>query len=224
MKLFLDSAKTDEIRRALEVWDVDGVTTNPRHVRDSGKPFRQVIEEIAELVAGSEKAISVEVNPHLTDWREIVAQGRELAAISPNFVVKVGISEEGCKAIRELTGAGVRVNATLIFSVAQAWHAARAGAAYVSPFLGWKEQYGDAACDLIGEVRTMLDNFGYPAEIIAAAVRNGRQIGEAALAGAHCVTAAMAVWQDSFRNPYTTMGEEIFQNAWDDTPNDERNE
>jgi transaldolase len=218
MKLFLDSAKTDEIRHAIEWWDVDGVTTNPRHVKDSGKSFRAVIEDIAELFSGTDKAVSVEVDPNLTDWEKIVDQGLQLAGLSPNFVIKVGVSEPGFKAIRELSRQGVRVNATLIFSVTQAWHAARAGAAYVSPFLGWKEQHGDPAESLIPEVAVMLENFAYPAEIIAAAVRNSRQIAEAALAGAHCVTASMAVYQDSFRNPYTNMGEEIFRNAWDATP------
>lgn len=218
MKLFLDSAKVDEITHALEMWDLDGVTTNPRHVQASGKPFRRVLEEIAELFAGTAKPVSVEVNPHLTDWRELVAQGIELSRLSRNFVIKVGASEPGFKAMRELSTQGIRVNATLIFSVTQAWHAARAGAAFVSPFLGWKEQHGDSAATLIGEIRTMLDNYGYRAEIIAAAVRNSRQIADAALAGAHCVTAARAVYQDSFRNPYTDMGEEIFQSAWDATP------
>ena len=173
MKLFLDSAKTDEIRHALELWDIDGLTTNPRHVQASGKPFRQVIAEIAELFRGTDKPISVEVNPHLIDWKLIVAEGVELSKLSPNFVVKVGVSESGFKAIRELTAQGIRVNATLIFSVAQAWHAARSGAAFISPFLGWKEQHGDAADTLIREVRTMLDNYCYKAEIIAAAIRNG---------------------------------------------------
>lgn len=218
MKLFLDSAKTDEIEHALDLWDVDGLTTNPRHIQASGKPFRRAIAEIARLFSGTDKPVSVEVNPHLTDWKQIVAEGLELSKLSPNFVIKVGASEGGFKAIRELTARGVRVNATLIFSVAQAWHAARAGAAFISPFLGWKEQHGDAADALIREVRTMLDNYDYKAEIIAAAIRNGRQLADAALAGAHCVTAALAVYQDSFRNPYTNMGEEIFRDAWDRTP------
>ena len=218
MKLFLDSAKTDEIEHALELWDVDGLTTNPKHVQASGKPFRQVIGEIAEMFGGTEKPISVEVNPHLTHWNEIVTEGLELSKLSPNFVIKVGVSEGGFQAIRELTAQGVRVNATLIFSVSQAWHAARAGAAFISPFLGWKEQHGDSPVTLVREIRTMLDNFGYRAEIIAAAIRNSRQIGEAAVAGAHCVTAAATVYQESFCNPYTNMGEEIFQNAWDETP------
>jgi transaldolase len=218
MKLFLDSAKTDEIEHALELWDVDGLTTNPRHIQAAGKPFRKAIAEIARLFSGTDKPVSVEVNPHLTDWKQIVAEGLELSQLSSNFVIKVGASEAGFKAIRELTARGVRVNATLIFSVAQAWHAARAGAAFISPFLGWKEQHGDAADALIREVRTMLDNYDYKAEIIAAAIRNGRQLADAALAGAHCVTAALVVYQDSFRNPYTNMGEEIFRDAWDGTP------
>ena len=218
MKMFLDSAKTDEIRHAIDLWDIDGVTTNPRHVKDSGKPLRTVIAEIAELFAGTDKAVSVEVDPHFTDWEQIVEQGVELSKISPNFVIKVGVGEQGCKAIRELTKQGVRVNATLVFSVAQAWQAARAGAAFVSPFIGWKEQHGDPAGSLIPEVAVMLENYDYSAEIIAAAVRNSRQIAEAALAGAHCVTASMAVYEDSFRNPYTDMGEELFRNAWNATP------
>lgn len=218
MKLFLDSAIADEVRQALERWDVDGVTTNPRHVQASGRPLRAVVDSIAEVLAGTDKPISVEVNPHLTDPAEIVREGRALAAISPNLVVKIGISEAGCRAIRTLAGEGVRVNATLIFTVPQAWHAARAGAAYLSPFLGWREQYGDPANSLIHEVRTMLDNFGYPAQIIAAALRNGHQIGEAALAGAHCATAGLAVYEDSFCHPFTGMGEGIFRDAWDGTP------
>jgi transaldolase len=218
MKLFLDSAKTDEIRYALDTWDVDGITTNPKHVRASGRSFRAVLEGIAEVVDGTDKPVSVEVNPHLTDCEEIVRQGRELADMSANFVVKIGMSEVGCEAIRKLARGGVRVNATLIFSVAQAWHAARAGAAFISPFLGWKEQYGDPTATFIRDVRTMLDSHGYRAEIIAAAMRNSLQIGEAATAGAHCATAGIDVYRDSFRHPYTMMGEGIFQSAWDQTP------
>lgn len=218
MKLFLDSAKTDEIKHALAMWDIDGITTNPRHIRDSGKSFHVVIDEIAELVGGTNKPVSVEVNPHLTDWKQILAEGLALAKRSPNFVIKVGASESGFKAMRELASKGVRVNATLIFSVAQAWHAARAGAAYISPFLGWKEQYGDSISGFVREIRTLLDNFGYKSEIIAAAIRNSRQLSDAAVAGAHCATAALSLYQESFKNPYTDLGEHIFQNAWDATP------
>jgi len=218
MRLFLDSAKTDEIKHGLEMWDIDGVTTNPRHIKESGKPFEQVIEEIAALFAGTDKPVSVEVNPHVTAWEKMVEEALQLASLSPNFVIKVGASEPGFKAIRELSEQGVRTNATLIFSVPQAWHAARAGASFISPFLGWREAHGDSAWELVPEIAAMLNNYGYPSEIIAAAIRNSHQIGEAAVAGAHCVTAGFAVYADSFRNPYTTMGEETFQRAWDETP------
>lgn len=218
MKLFLDSAKTDEIKHAIELWDVDGITTNPRHVQASGKPFLKVIDEIAELFAGTNKPISVEVNPHLTDVRQIVAEGLALSKRSPNFVIKIGASEAGFAAMRELSRQGVRINATLIFSVAQAWHAARAGASYISPFLGWKEQYGDSTTGFIQDIRKLLDNFGYKSEIIAAAIRNAHQLSAAAVAGAHCATAALSLYQESFKNPYTDMGETIFSDAWDATP------
>ena len=223
MKLFLDSAQIDEIKYALEMWDVDGLTTNPRHVMVSGKPFRQVIGEIAELFAGTDKPVSVEVNPHLTDPAEIVKEGKELAALSPNFVIKVGASEPGFRAVRELTDQGVRVNATLIFSVAQAWHAARAGAYFISPFLGWKEQFGDSVRTFVSEIVEMLNRHGYKSQIIAAAIRNSCQIADAAVAGAHCVTAGLAVYQDSFKNPYTTFGEKVFCDSWDATAKLEEN-
>ena len=220
MQLFLDSAKTDEIRHALSMWNIDGLTTNPRHVRDSGKPFRRVIEEIARLFEKTEKPVSVEVNPHLTDWEQIVAEGLDLAKISPNFVIKVGASEAGFKALRELSQRRVATNATLIFSVAQAWHAARSGASYISPFVGWKEAHGDEGASLIPQIRAMLTHGSYGSKIIAAAMRNTRQIADAAIAGAHCVTAAFAVYQESFKNPYTDMGNEVFSQAWDSTPKD----
>lgn len=217
MKLFLDSADTSEIEQALDMWDLDGITTNPKHVLASGKTFKGVIQEIADILGHTDKPISVEVNPHLTDPDEIVAQARELADMSPNFVIKIGMSEPGCAAIRMLASDGIRVNATLVFSVAQAWHAARAGAAYVSPFLGWRESHGDPGVSLIREVREMLDAGGYGAQIIASAIRNSFQIGEAGRAGSDCVTAGFAVYQDSFKSPYSTMGERVFQDAWDQT-------
>jgi transaldolase len=158
------------------------------------------------------------VNPHLADWEQIVAEGLKLAAMSPNFVIKVGAGEAGFRALRELARRGVSTNATLVFSVAQAWHAARCGATYVSPFLGWKEAHGDDATALIPEIAAVLANFHYPTQIIAAALRNTRQIAAAAIAGAHCATAAFSVYQESFRNPYTDMGNEVFSAAWDATP------
>lgn len=220
MRMFLDSAKIDEIRHGLKVWNIDGLTTNPRHVQSSGKPFRRVLDEIAELFAGTDKPVSVEVNPHLSDVAAMVREGKQLARLSPNFVIKIGASEAGFQALRELSAEGIRTNATLIFSVTQAWHAARAGATYISPFLGWKEAHGDSIGGFLAEVTQMLRNGGYPSQIIAAAIRNSRQLSDAAVAGAHCATAGFAVYQESFRNPYTNLGETIFRDAWDATPHD----
>src|SRR5439155_10932481 len=134
-----------------------------------------------------------------------VEEALALAAMSPNFVVKVGAGESGFRAVRELAGRGIRTNVTLVFSAAQAWHAARSGATYLSPFLGWKEAHGDECRTLLPEIMVMLRNNAYPTRVIAAAIRNARQIGEAAVAGAHCVTAGFAVILESFQHPYTTM-------------------
>jgi len=217
MKLFLDSAQTGEIRHALEFWNIDGLTTNPRHIKNSGKPFLDVLEEIASLFDGTDKPVSVEVNPHLNDAQAIVEEGIRLATLSPNFVIKVAASETGFQAVRALTAQGVRTNVTLVFSLAQAWHAARSGATYVSPFLAWKDAHGDDPSMLVSQIARMLDLSNYTTKIIAAAIRNTRQIGDAALAGAHCVTAGFDVYKESFRNPYTDMGNAIFGAAWDET-------
>ncbi len=218
MEMFLDSARVDEIRSAIEAWDIDGVTTNPRHVRDAGQPLDATLAQIADLVSGTELPVSVEVDPRLTDQRAMIEAGRALAARSPNFVVKIGASEAGFRALRALADEGIRTNCTLVFSVAQAWHAARSGATYVSPFVGWREAHGDDAEQLIPEIAAMLETHGYPTQIIAAALRNARQLAAAALSGAHCATAGVGVWQESFRNPYSDMGHEIFGAAWDATP------
>jgi transaldolase len=217
MKLFLDSAQTGEIRQAMDSWSIDGLTTNPRHIKNSGKPLLRLLDEIAALFHGTDKPVSVEVNPHLTDWRAIVDEGLRLAKLSPNFVIKVGAGEAGFRAVRALASEGVRTNVTLVFSVTQAWHAARSGAAYVSPFLAWKDAHGDDPSLLIGQIARLLELHGYPTQIIAAAIRNSRQVAEAALAGAHCVTAGFEVYRESFCNPYTDMGNALFGAAWDET-------
>lgn len=218
MKLFLDSARVDEIRHALDQWDIDGLTTNPRHVQASGKPLVPLLREIAVLFEGTSKPVSVEVDPRLTRWEDMVEQGLRLADLSPSFVVKVGAGEAGFRAVRELATRGVRTNVTLVFSAAQAWHAARAGATYVSPFLSWKEAHGDDARGLIPEIVGMLARHGYPTRVIAAAVRNACQIGAAAAAGAHCVTAMFEVYRDSFGHPFTDHGLKVFGAAWEATP------
>ncbi len=217
MKFFLDSAIAKEIEYALDMWDIDGVTTNPRHVQAAGKPFMTTIRDIARLFEGTDKPISVEVNPHHTDWRDMVAEGQKLAAISPNFVIKLPATEAGFKAITVLAEKEIRVNLTLVFSGAQALQAMRMGAAFVSPFIGWKEANGEEIVKFINEIVTIRDNYGFDTEIIVAAVRNGRQIVEAALAGADIVTAGFAVFKDAFAHPYTDEGLKRFSSFWDQT-------
>ena len=218
MKFFLDSAKTDEIEYALDMWDIDGVTTNPRHVLVSGKPFLKVIAEIGEIFAGTDKPVSVEVNPHLDDWNEMVKEGKKLAAMSPNFIIKLPATEPGFKAVYELASDGIKSNLTLAFSPAQAVMAMRMGASFVSPFIGWKEANGEEITHFIDEVTAIRNNFGFETEIIVAAARNARQIVNSAVSGADIVTAGMPVFKDAFDHPYTGVGLGKFQSFWDETP------
>ena len=218
MKFFLDSAHVSEIDYALKMWNLDGVTTNPRHVQSSGKPFMTVIREIGSLVAGTDKAISVEVNPHHTEYEKMVAEGEKLAAISPNFVVKLPATEAGFKAVAVLKDKGIRSNLTLVFSTSQALQAMRMGAYFVSPFIGWKEANGEEITSFIEEIVTVRENYGFSTEIIVAAVRNGRQIVDSALSGADIVTAGLAVFKEAFDHPYTALGLQRFQEFWDQTP------
>jgi transaldolase len=218
MKFFLDSALVDEIAYALEMWAIDGVTTNPRHVSVAGKPFLTTIGEIAKLFEGSDKAISVEVNPHHDQAQAMVDEAEKLAALSPNFVIKLPATEAGFKAITLLNEKGIRSNLTLVFSAGQALQAMRMGAYFVSPFIGWKESNAEETVRLIQEIVAIRDNYDFSTEIIVAAVRNGRQIVDAAVAGADIVTAGFAVYQDLFDHPYTHVGLAKFASFWDQTP------
>ena len=217
MKFFLDSAMTDEIKYALDTFDIDGITTNPRHVQVSGKPFMSVIKEIAKLVEGTDKTVSVEVNPHFMEADKMIAEAEKLAAISPNFVIKIQCVEPAFKAISTLAKKDIRVNCTLIFSAMQALQAMRAGAYYISPFIGWKEANAEPVDQFIDDVVLIRDNFGFETEIIVAAVRNSRQIVDAAALGADIVTAGLQVYQTGFDHPYTQKGIETFCSFWDQT-------
>ena len=179
MKFFLDSARPDEIRLAMESLAIDGVTTNPRHVQAAGKPFLTTLGEIAALVEGHPLTVSVEVNPHHTEAEAMAAEGERLVALSPNFVIKLPATEAGFKAIGLLKARGIRANLTLVFSAVQALQAMRLGAFYVSPFIGWKEANGEPTVQLIEEIVAIRDQYGFTTEIIVAALRNGRQIGRA---------------------------------------------
>jgi transaldolase len=217
MQFFLDSAHTHEISYALESFNIDGVTTNPRHIQASGKPFMTVIREIARLVEGTEKTVSVEVNPHLTKHEDMLPEAEKLAAISPNFVIKLQCIEPSFRAIEALAKKAIRVNCTLIFSPVQALQAMRSGAYYVSPFIGWKEANGEETRSFVEEIVAIRDNYDFDTEIIVAAVRNARQIVDSALAGADIVTAGLSVYQEGFLHPYTREGIEKFTQFWDKT-------
>jgi transaldolase len=217
MKYFLDSAKLDEITYAHKNWAIDGVTTNPRHILTSGKPFKKVIGELAAQFEGEEFPISVEINPHLAKAEEMAAEGKKLAELSDNFVIKIPCTEQGLIAAYNLAKEGIRTNVTLVFSASQALAAARIGAEYVSPFVGWKESSGEDTDNFIADIVEIFDIYEYDTEIIVAALRNGKQIVDAALAGADIVTAGFEVYRDSFYHPFTDLGLKRFSEAWDQT-------
>jgi transaldolase len=217
MQFFLDSAKVDEIEYALDAFDIDGITTNPRHVQVSGKPFLTAVKEIAKLVEGTEKTVSVEVNPHFMTYEEMLPEAEKLAAISPNFVIKIQCVEPAFKVIADLAKKGIRTNCTLVFSAMQALQAMRSGAYYVSPFIGWKETNGEETGSFIQDVVAIRDNYAFDTQIIVAAVRNARQIIDAAVMDADIVTAGLQVYKDGFHHPYTTEGIGKFISFWDQT-------
>lgn len=225
MKYFLDSAKMDEIKYAYHTFGIDGVTTNPRHIMVSGKPFMTVIQEMAqwvkeEKIEGVDKfPISVEINPHLDDADEMVAMGKKIAALSPNFVIKIPCTESGVTAARRLEKEGIRTNVTLVFSPAQALIAAKNKSLFVSPFIGWKESNGEDCKQYIKDITTIYENYGFKGntQIICAAIRTPKQIIDCAVAGADIVTTGLDVYKDSFKHAYTTQGLGTFTNAWDNT-------
>jgi transaldolase len=218
MQFFLDSALVDEIEYALDAFNIDGITTNPRHVQVSGKPFLTVIREIARLVEGTQKTVSVEVNPHFMIYEEMIPEAEKLAAISPNFVIKLQCVEPAFKTMEALAKKNIRVNCTLIFSAMQALQAMRSGAFYISPFIGWKETNGEDVHGFIDDIVTIRDNYDFDSEIIVAAVRNARQIVDAAVMGADIVTAGLSVYQEGFQHPFTQEGIQKFTQFWDKTP------
>ncbi|MBN2469182.1 MAG: transaldolase, partial [Anaerolineae bacterium] len=173
---------------------------------------------IGALFEGTDKTISTEINPYHDDWQAMLEEGRKLAGLCPNFVIKVPSTEAGFKACQALRAEGIRVNVTVAFSAMQALQAMRMGATYVSPFIGWKESNGEYTVDFIREIVAIKANYGYATEVLVAAVRNARQVVEAAVAGADIVTAGFAVYEEGFDHPYTHVGLAKFQSFWDQTP------
>ena len=208
MKFFVDTANVDEIRKANDMAIICGVTTNPSLIAKEGRNFNQVIAEIASIVDGP---ISGEVKATTTDAEGMIKEGREIAAIHPNMVVKIPMTVEGLKAVKVLHAEGIKTNVTLIFSAAQALLAARAGATYVSPFLGRLDDISMPGIDLINDITEIFMMHDIQTEIIAASIRNPIHVIDCAKAGADIATVPYKVLVQMTRHPLTDQGIEKFQ-------------
>ncbi len=209
MKFFIDTAEVSEIRALLPTGLVDGVTTNPSLVAKSGRDFREMIAEVCALVPGP---VSAEVTALETD--QMLAEGRSLARIAKNVVVKLPLTLKGIAACKALTGEGIKTNVTLCFSVNQALIAAKAGATYISPFIGRLDDIGQDGMELIREIRVVYDNYGFTTQILAASIRSPQHMRESALAGADVATAPPAVIKALANHPLTDKGLEAFLADW----------
>ena len=212
MKFFLDTANVDDIRRANDMGVICGVTTNPSLIAKEGRDFRQVVAEIASIVDGP---ISGEVKATTTDAEGMIREGREIAAIHPNMVVKIPMTAEGLKACHTLAAEGIKVNMTLIFTVNQALLAARSGAAFVSPFVGRLDDISERGTDLIAEVAQVFSTHGIQSEIIAASIRHPMHVTECALAGADIATVPYKVIEQMTKHPLTDQGIEKFKKDYE---------
>ena len=208
MKFFVDTANVEEIRKANDMGIICGVTTNPSLIAKEGRDFNQVIAEIASIVDGP---ISGEVKATTTDAEGMIKEGREIAAIHPNMVVKIPMTVEGLKAVKVLRAEGIKTNVTLIFSAAQALLAARAGATYVSPFLGRLDDISMPGIDLINEITEIFMMHDIQTEIIAASIRNPIHVIDCAKAGADIATVPYKVLEQMTKHPLTDQGIAKFQ-------------
>lgn len=212
MKYFIDTANVEEIRKAAELGIIDGVTTNPSLIAREGRDLNEVIREIAEIVDGpiSAEVISMEA-------AGMVTEAQELAQLHKNVVIKVPMTAAGITATSILSKQGIRVNVTLVFSATQALAAAKAGAAYVSPFIGRIDDIGSDGIDLIAEIMLIFSNYGIKTEVIAASIRNRNHLSQAAIAGADVATIPYQVLIDSLKHPLTDQGIAKFLKDWENT-------
>jgi len=208
MKFFIDTAKVEDIKAANDMGIICGVTTNPSLIAKEGRDFNEVIKEITTIVDGP---ISGEVKATTTDAEGMIKEGREIAAIHPNMVVKIPMTGEGLKAVKVLAAEGIKTNVTLIFTANQALLAARAGASYVSPFLGRLDDISTDGVALIREIAEMFAVADIPTEIIAASVRHPMHVTECALAGADIATVPFKVLEQMLHHPLTDAGIKKFQ-------------
>ena len=210
MKLFVDTGNLKEIETLAAIGILDGVTTNPSLLAKESGDYRQILKQICKTVQGP---VSAEVVA--TDAPGMISEGRSLAGIDEHIVVKVPFTKEGVKACKALSSEGHRVNVTLIFSATQAWLAAKAGASYVSPFVGRLDDIGTTGMSLIREIVDIFDNFDYSTEVLVASVRNPIHVVEAARMGADVVTVPAAVIEQCFKHPLTDIGLEKFLKDWE---------
>ncbi len=213
MKIFLDTAHISEITEAKRLGILDGVTTNPTHVSKTGTSPSELYPEICKLVDGpvSLETVSLEAD-------EIVREAEELAKIADNVVVKIPVMKEGLIAAKRLSAAGIKTNITTTFSPLQALLAAKAGATYISPFVGRLDGIGHEGMDLVRQIRTIYDNYGFETEIIVAAVRHPMHVTEAALIGADICTMAFGVLDQCYQHPLTDSGIATFLEDWKKVP------
>ena len=213
MKFFIDTANIAEIREAAEMGLIDGVTTNPTLVAKEGRPFRRVIEEICQIVDGP---VSAEVTA--VESEGILREGRELAKIHRNVVVKVPLIPEGLKAVRQFTNEGIKTNVTLCFSPTQALLAAKAGAAFISPFVGRLDDVSEQGMEVVRQILTIYENYGFSTQVLVASVRHPLHIVEAAMLGAHVATVPYAVLMQLAKHPLTDIGLKKFLSDWEKLP------
>lgn len=208
MRFFIDTAKVEDIKKANDMGVICGVTTNPSLIAKEGRDFVEVIKEIASIVDGP---ISGEVKATTVDAEGMIKEGREIAAIHPNMVVKIPMTVEGLKAVKVLSAEGIKTNVTLIFTANQALLAAESGASYVSPFLGRLDDINQPGIELVRTIAEIFAVYGYETEIIAASVRNPIHVTDCALAGADIATVPYKVIEQMTKHPLTDQGIEKFQ-------------
>lgn len=214
MKLYLDTGSVDEVRQAAAYGILDGVTTNPSLIAKEGEDFTETVKRIASLLAEHTDDFTVSAEVTETEADAMVEQGKRLAAIHPNVVVKIPLLPEGIKAVSRLSSEGVRINVTLCFSANQALLAAKAGAFIVSPFVGRLDDIGHEGMALIADIRQVFDNYGFTTQILTASIRHPQHVTEAALIGSDIATMPYAVFEKLFRHPLTDKGNEKFLADW----------
>lgn len=215
MKFFIDTANIDEIKEANSLKILDGVTTNPTLISKTGKPFMDVVKEILEEVP--DKPVSLEVAS--TDYEGMIKEGEYLAEFGSNVVIKIPMTLDGLKAVKHFEYKGIKTNVTLIFSPAQALLAMKAGASYISPFVGRLDDISHTGMDLISDIVNIRDNYNFDTEIIVASVRNPIHVVESALLGADIATIPFKVISQLVKHPLTDIGLERFLKDWESVPN-----